>query len=58
MSRLCLFPKSESGASAIEYGMIAASVSVLIITGATAAGQAISGKFNYVSVTVAAVPPA
>jgi Flp pilus assembly pilin Flp len=37
--------------------MIAALISVVIITGANATGNAIAGKFNYVATTVSAVPP-
>jgi pilus assembly protein Flp/PilA len=38
------FLKDESGATAIEYGLIAALISVALITGATALG----GKLNQV----------
>lgn len=40
------FAKDESGATAIEYGLIAALVSVVIITGLTILGPALSGLFT------------
>lgn len=46
MSRLL---KDESGATAIEYGLIAALIAVALITGATALGNALNTQFNSVS---------
>ena len=46
------FFKDESGATAIEYGLIAALISVALITGATALGNAIDGKFSSIANTV------
>jgi pilus assembly protein Flp/PilA len=43
------FFKNESGATAIEYGLIAALIAVVIITGVTAVGTSLSGTFNTVS---------
>lgn len=43
------FAKDESGATAIEYGLIGALISVAIIMGASALGTAINGKFTYVA---------
>jgi len=43
------FLKDESGATAIEYGLIAALVAVAIIGGARALGTNIGGTFNNVS---------
>ena len=40
------FLKDESGATAIEYGLIAALISVALITGATALGDKIGDTFN------------
>ncbi|OJU01652.1 Flp family type IVb pilin [Metarhizobium album] len=40
------FLKDESGATAIEYGLIAALISVALITGATALGGKIGDTFN------------
>jgi pilus assembly protein Flp/PilA len=43
------FAKDESGATAIEYGLIAALIAVAIIGGGRALGQQINGKFNKVA---------
>ncbi|NZD61064.1 Flp family type IVb pilin [Rhizobium sp. WYCCWR 11290] len=40
------FLKDESGATAIEYGLIAALISVALITGATTLGNRIGTTFN------------
>ena len=42
------FLNDESGATAIEYGMIAALIAVVIITAVTALGSTIKTKFNAV----------
>ena len=46
------FLKDESGATAIEYGLIAALIAVVIITAVTAIGTNLSGKFNNVANSV------
>ncbi len=43
------FLKDESGATAIEYGLIAALIAVAIIGGVTALGKATNAKFDAVS---------
>jgi pilus assembly protein Flp/PilA len=43
------FLKDESGATAIEYGLIAALIAVAIIGGARTLGTRIGGTFNNVS---------
>ncbi|WP_394691252.1 Flp family type IVb pilin [Hoeflea sp.] len=40
------FVKDESGATAIEYGLIAALISVALITGATTLGNALDNQFS------------
>lgn len=40
------FMKDESGATAIEYGLIAALIAVAIIGGATAIGNNLKSKFG------------
>jgi pilus assembly protein Flp/PilA len=46
MSKLVArFVKDESGATAIEYGLIAALIAIAIIFGAGALGTAINEKF-------------
>ena len=41
--------KDESGATAIEYGLIAALISVALITGATALGNSLNNQFQFLS---------
>ena len=43
------FVRDESGATAIEYGLIAALIAVVIITGVTAVGTSLSTTFNTLS---------
>ncbi|MFY9818119.1 MAG: Flp family type IVb pilin [Pseudolabrys sp.] len=49
MSKLSAFLKDESGATAIEYGLIAAGVSVVIIATVNAIGSTLNGKFTSIS---------
>ncbi len=46
------FVKDESGATAIEYGLIAALIAVVIIGAVTALGTNISTKFNTVATAI------
>ena len=46
------FMKDESGATAIEYGLIAALIAVVIIGGATALGTKVGATFNQISTSV------
>ena len=52
--------KDESGATAIEYGLLAALISVAIILAVTTLGQTLNGVFTQVNTdlapTVAATP--
>ena len=41
--------RNDTGATAIEYGLIAALIAVAIITAATAVGTNLSGTFNTVA---------
>ncbi len=53
MSKLfARFAKDESGATAIEYGLIAALISVAIIAGAGALGNELSNKFTGLGTTL------
>lgn len=40
------FAKDESGATAIEYGLIAALISVALIAGASTLGNSLNSTFN------------
>lgn len=57
MKQMRLFLFSRAGATAVEYAMIAALVSVVIITGAASLGAALNTKFQMVGDKVAAVSP-
>ncbi len=46
MKLVARFVKNESGATAIEYGLIAALISVAIIGGASALGTSINTTFS------------
>jgi pilus assembly protein Flp/PilA len=46
MNLISRFVRDESGATAIEYGLIAALIAVVIITGVTAIGTGLSSTFN------------
>ncbi|MHC5654789.1 Flp family type IVb pilin [Stappia sp.] len=46
---LARFAKDESGATAIEYGLIAGLISIGIVTAVTTAGTQISAIFTTVS---------
>jgi pilus assembly protein Flp/PilA len=46
MERIKNFFKDESGASAVEYGLLVALISVVIIAGATLLGNSVNGVFN------------
>lgn len=53
MSALVLrFLKEESGATAIEYGLIAAGIAIAIITAVNGVGTSLSGKFVTISTSL------
>ena len=43
------FARDESGATAIEYGLIAAGISVVIIGAVQAIGVSVKGTFNTIA---------
>jgi len=49
MSRFFAFLKDDSGATAIEYCLLASGISAVIIYGVNAAGSALSSTFRTVS---------
>jgi pilus assembly protein Flp/PilA len=49
MAKVFAFLKDESGATAIEYGLIAAGISVVIIATVNAIGTTLNAKFESVS---------
>ena len=46
------FLKDESGATAIEYGLIAALIAVVLVTALTAVGSSLNVAFGKVSTAV------
>jgi pilus assembly protein Flp/PilA len=46
------FVRDESGATAIEYGLIAALIAVVVIGAVTAVGTGLSGTFTTVSAKI------
>jgi pilus assembly protein Flp/PilA len=49
MNLISRFVRDESGATAIEYGLIAALIAVVIITAITAIGTNLNTKFTAIS---------
>ena len=49
MSLIKRFTQDERGATAIEYGLIAALIAVVVIAGATTLGKNLGTTFNKVS---------
>jgi pilus assembly protein Flp/PilA len=54
MNLFSRFVRDESGATAIEYGLIAAGIAVVIITAVQLIGTNLSGTFSKVASSVAA----
>jgi len=52
VSHLQHFIKDESGATAIEYGLIAAGIAVVIITAVNSVGTNLTTVFNNVAANV------
>ncbi|MBV8977894.1 MAG: Flp family type IVb pilin [Alphaproteobacteria bacterium] len=52
MTLFSRFVRDESGATAIEYGLIAALIAVVVIGAVTAVGTKLSGTFNTVAGSV------
>ena len=51
---ISIFPADETGATAIEYGLIASLISVTIIAASSTLGTNSANTFNTVSVSMAA----
>jgi pilus assembly protein Flp/PilA len=54
LMKLRRFLKSKDGATAIEYGLIAALIGVVIISAVTALGTTIETQFNAIQKAIAA----
>ena len=46
------FVQNQSGATAVEYGLIAALIGVVIIAGATALGGALNTQFSNIGTSI------
>jgi len=53
MATINRFVNDESGATAVEYGLLIALIAVVIITAVTTLGTNLSAKFNSVATSVA-----
>ena len=49
MSSVFAFLQDESGATAIEYGLIAAGISIVIIASVNAIGSSLNSRFDTIS---------
>ena len=49
MPKVLAFLKDESGATAIEYGLIAAGISVVIITTVNLIGSTLNANFDFIA---------
>jgi pilus assembly protein Flp/PilA len=49
MSKVFAFLKDESGATAIEYGLIAAGISIVIVASVNSVGSTLNGTFAEIS---------
>jgi len=58
MNIIARFANDESGATAIEYGLIAALIAVGIIAAATTLGSSLSNLFNKISTQLNTAVPA
>lgn len=54
MSTIKRFMTDESGATAVEYGLLVALIAVVIITAVTTLGTNLSAKFNTVATDIGA----
>jgi len=52
MSKVVAFLNDESGATAIEYGLIAAGISVVIILAVNSIGSSLNSKFNFIATSL------
>ncbi len=52
MGRITAFLKDESGATAIEYGLLAALISIAAIIAMNAVGTTLSGTFSSVAASL------
>ncbi|CAG9165032.1 hypothetical protein LMG23992_00178 [Cupriavidus laharis] len=49
IAQLKAFQRDDNGVTAIEYGLIAALIAIVIITSLTAIGTSLSNVFSYIA---------
>ena len=52
MRTVSRFLRDDSGATAIEYGLIAAGIAIAIITAVNALGTTLNSKFTYITTSL------
>ena len=52
INKMRSFLREEDGVTAIEYGLIAALIAIVIIVGTTAVGTSLNTKFSTIATTV------
>jgi|tagenome__1003787_1003787.scaffolds.fasta_scaffold20135650_2 pilus assembly protein Flp/PilA len=57
-AKLSAFLRNESGATAIEYALIAAGIAIAIIGAVNGAGDALGKKFDFIKDKLTPPPPA
>lgn len=57
MTAIRKFLRDESGATAIEYGLIAALISIVVVTGALAVGGSLGDLYTMVATKVTGAIP-
>jgi len=58
MNKLMRFVKDESGAAAIEYGLLAAGIALVLIVVVQTLGTTLEGVFTGISTGIGAMAPA
>jgi len=58
MKKMISFLKDEEGATAIEYGLLAGLIAVVIIVAVTSVGGHLNNVFTFVATKLSAVPVA
>lgn len=56
MNRIITLIRNEEGATALEYGLIAALIAAAIVTAVTSLGTNVSGTFNNIASKMSVAP--
>jgi pilus assembly protein Flp/PilA len=57
MNKLMRFVKDESGATAIEYGLLAAGIALVLITIVISLGSTLNGVFTSINTGIGGITP-